>query len=60
MLGALTLARQILALAPDAAALLKGLVNLVREHDVKTQRIALDAAFTAAEDALAAKLRGRA
>ena len=29
-------------------------------HDAKTQRIALDAAFTAAEDALTQKLRGRA
>ena len=58
MLAALNLARQILSLGNEAAALVTALVNLVRNHDAKTQRIALDAAFGAAEDAIAAKLRG--
>lgn len=60
MFAALNLARQILALGNDAAALLTAIVNMVREHDARTQRIVLDAAFTAAEDALADKLRRRA
>lgn len=57
MLAALALARAILALGNDAAALITGIVNLVKGQDAKTQRIALDAAFTATEDAIAAKLR---
>jgi hypothetical protein len=59
MLAALALARSILSLAPEVASLLTALVNAIRGHDAKTQRIIMDAAFAAAEDIIAVKVRGR-
>lgn len=59
MLAALNLARRILALAPEAIALIRELVELARGHAPSTQRVMLDAAMAAAEDALAKRITGR-
>jgi hypothetical protein len=57
MLAALALARKLLALAPEAIPLATGIIDMVRGHDARTQRLALDAAYTAAEDAIAKKYK---
>ena len=59
MLAALSLARLILSLAPEAIALVRALVELARGHAPSTQRVVLDAAMAAAEDALARRITGR-
>ena len=59
MLAALNLARLILSLAPEAIALVRALVELARGHAPSTQRVVLDAAMAAAEDALARRITGR-
>ena len=57
IIEAMKLARQIADIGDDAAPLLVGLVNKVRGEDPKTQRIALDAAFAAAEQAVVRRIR---
>lgn len=59
MLAALKLANQILSLAPEAIALLKGIINQVRGVDARTQRAILDKAFAAAEEEAARRIAGR-
>lgn len=59
MLAAIALARQILALGPEAIELLRALVSLIRGHAATTQREAMDAALAAAEDEVARRITGR-
>lgn len=57
MFDALKLARSIMGLGNDSAALLTALVNKVRGESPRVQRMALDAAFSAAEAEVAKRIR---